>query len=89
MPEPVGPSRPIVSPALTLKEIIPISLNQTFLVIGKIEMVHLQDEYVLPDGFIDLQKAETICSNGIDSYYSTQLVDRYRYAKPGIPPEKI
>lgn len=79
----------LVKYALTLKEIIPISLNQTFLVIGKIEMVHLQDEYVLPDGFIDLQKAETICSNGIDSYYSTQLVDRYRYAKPGIPPEKI
>lgn len=79
----------LVKYALTLKEIIPISLNQTFLVIGKIEMVYLQDEYVLPDGFIDLQKAETICSNGIDSYYSTQLVDRYRYAKPGIPPEKI
>lgn len=79
----------LVKYALTLKEIIPISLNQTFLVIGKIEMVYLKDEYVLPDGFIDLQKAETICSNGIDSYYSTQLVDRYRYAKPGIPPEKI
>lgn len=79
----------LVKYALTLKEIIPISLNQTFLVIGKIEMVHLQDEYVLPDGFIDLQKAETICSNGIDSYYSTLLEGRYRYAKPGIPPEKI
>lgn len=79
----------LVKYALTLEEIIPISLNQTFLVIGKIEMVHLQDEYVLPDGFIDLQKAETICSNGIDSYYSTLLEGRYRYAEPGIPPEKI
>lgn len=79
----------LVKYALTLKEIIPISLNQTFLVIGKIEMVYLQDEYVLPDGFIDLQKAETICSNGNDSYYTTLLEGRYRYAKPGISPEKI
>lgn len=79
----------LVKYALSLEEIIPIALNQTFLVIGKIKMVYLQEEYVLPNGFIDLQKAATICSNGIDSYYSTQLIDRYHYAKPGKAPEKI
>ncbi len=75
--------------ALSLQQIIPIPLNETFLVIGKVLMVQLEDEYVLPDGFIDLQKAETICSNGIDSYYSTRLEGRYQYAKPGMAPLKI
>ena len=75
--------------ALSLQEIVPISLNETFLVIGKIELVKLEDNYVTRDGFIDLYKADTVCSNGIDSYYVTQPAGRYTYAKPGIKPEKI
>ncbi len=75
--------------ALSLQEIIPIPLNETFLVIGKIEMVKLDDNYVSPDGFIDLHRADTICSNGIDSYYLTQPVGRFQYAKPGIKPIRI
>jgi len=75
--------------ALSLQDIIPIPLNETFLVIGKIEIVKLEDNYVSPDGFIDLHRADTICSNGIDSYYLTQPVGRFQYAKPGIKPIRI
>jgi len=75
--------------ALSLQEIIPIPLNKTYLVIGKIEMVKLEDNYVSPDGFIDLHRADTICSNGIDSYYLTQPVGRFQYARPGIKPLRI
>ena len=75
--------------ALSLQEIIPIPLNETYLVIGKIEMVKLEDNYVSPDGFIDLHRADTICSNGIDSYYLTQPVGRFQYARPGIKPIRI
>jgi flavin reductase (DIM6/NTAB) family NADH-FMN oxidoreductase RutF len=75
--------------ALALQEIIPITLNNTFLVIGKIEHVLVTDEILTADGFLELDRASTICSNGIDGYYSTQLIDRYRYAKPGIKPERI
>jgi len=75
--------------ALTLEEIIPIKLNNTFLVIGKLQHVKLEENILLPDGFLELDKASSLCSNGIDAYYSTQLIDRYEYAKPGIKPEKI
>lgn len=75
--------------ALSLKEIIPISHNDTFLVIGKIEVVQLGGNFVSPDGFIDLNKAGSICSNGIDSYYATSSIGRYEYAKPGKKPQKI
>ncbi len=75
--------------ALSLEEIIPIKLNNTFLVIGKIKEVKLEENIVLKDGFLELDKASSLCSNGIDGYYTTQLIDRYRYAKPGAKTEKI
>jgi flavin reductase (DIM6/NTAB) family NADH-FMN oxidoreductase RutF len=75
--------------ALSLEEIIPIKLNDTFLVIGKIISVHINPAFIAKDGFLELDKAGTVCSNGIDGYYNTQKIDRYTYAKPGIKPTKI
>jgi flavin reductase (DIM6/NTAB) family NADH-FMN oxidoreductase RutF len=74
---------------LSLKEIIPITLNDTFLVIGEIQHVKLEDDILSSDGFLSLDKTDSLCSNGIDGYYGTQLIDRYQYAKPGIRPRKI
>jgi len=75
--------------ALSLQQIIPIELNDTFLVIGKVISIHLDSEIVSADGFLNLEKAATICSNGLDGYYTTELLNRFSYAKPGIEPEKI
>jgi flavin reductase (DIM6/NTAB) family NADH-FMN oxidoreductase RutF len=75
--------------ALTLEDIIPIKLNDTFLVIGKIQHVKLEEDILLGDGFLELDKAASMCSNGIDGYYTTQLIDRYQYAKPGMKTMKI
>lgn len=75
--------------ALTLEEIIPIKLNDTFLVIGKVQQVCLEEHIVLPDGFLELDKVSSICSNGIDGYYSTRLINRYPYAKPGEKTTRI
>lgn len=69
--------------SLALKEIIPIIHNDTFFVIGAIQHIILDGAFQEPDGFLDLQKAGTICSNGIDSYYKTSFLARYAYAKPG------
>lgn len=75
---------------LSLKEIVPILLNDTFLVIGQLEQV-LIDPSLQPtsDGFLHLDQAGSICSNGLDAYYKTELMDRYDYAKPGIPLQKM
>ena len=75
--------------ALSLQEIIPIKFNDTFLVIGKIECVKLEHDILMPDGFLELDKAASISSNGIDGYYSTQLINRYEYSKPGVGVMKI
>jgi flavin reductase (DIM6/NTAB) family NADH-FMN oxidoreductase RutF len=75
---------------LSLKEIIPITLNATFLVIGQLEQV-LIDPSLQPtaDGFLELDQAGSMCSNGLDAYYTTELVDRYDYARPGVPVQKM
>ena len=75
---------------LSLKEILPITLNDTFLVIGQLEQV-LMDASLQPttDGFLHLDQAGSICSNGLDAYYNTTLIDRYDYAKPDKPAEKL
>lgn len=75
---------------LSLKEIIPIQLNDTFLVIGQLEQVRIEAA-IQPaqDGFLHLDQAGSICSNGLDAYYKTELIDRYTYAKPGKPAEKL
>jgi len=41
------------------------------------------------DGFLQLDQAGSICSNGLDAYYNTSLIDRYAYAKPGKSAEKL
>jgi flavin reductase (DIM6/NTAB) family NADH-FMN oxidoreductase RutF len=69
---------------LSLKEIIPIQLNNTFLVIGQLEQVLIDPSHQpTTDGFLHLDQAGSICSNGLDAYYKTELLDRYPYAKPG------
>ncbi|MGB3007735.1 MAG: flavin reductase [Chitinophagaceae bacterium] len=76
----------LVRYALTLQEIVPIKLYATFLVIGKIHSVQHKDGLLRPDVYIDLQKAGTVCSNGIDSYYSTKPLGSLDYAKPDQKP---
>lgn len=68
--------------ALSLQEIIPITINQTFLVIGQIERILLSEDLITEDGFLPLEKFSSLSCNGNDAYYSTQLLERYGYAKP-------
>lgn len=75
--------------ALTLRDIIPIPLNDTTLVIGEIVLVSLDDSIISSDGFLDLTKALSVCSNGIDGYYSTEKLSRFAYAKPWISSQQI
>jgi flavin reductase (DIM6/NTAB) family NADH-FMN oxidoreductase RutF len=74
---------------LELQEIIPIKFNRTFFVIGKIIDIYLNEDIVTDDGFIQLEKSNSLASNGIDAYYETTLHSRYEYAKPEKFAQKI
>lgn len=67
---------------MEFKERINISINQTSMIIGEIKFVHYPDNCLLDDGFLDIEKAGTITSSGVDSYHTTQLLQKLEYAKP-------
>jgi flavin reductase (DIM6/NTAB) family NADH-FMN oxidoreductase RutF len=67
---------------LEFKERINISINQTSIIIGEIKFVHYPTNCLLDDGFIDIEKAGSITSAGLDSYHTTQVLKRLEYAKP-------
>lgn len=68
--------------ALKLVEILPIKHNGTFLVIGNVTDVIIEESLIEADGFIAAHKNNSVCSLGIDAYYATTLLDRFSYAKP-------
>jgi flavin reductase (DIM6/NTAB) family NADH-FMN oxidoreductase RutF len=72
----------IIQFACELVQRIPIELNQTHFIIGKITHVMVPDALVGPDGFIDLESAGTLTCSGLDSYHATTSVIRLPYAKP-------
>jgi hypothetical protein len=47
-----------------------------------IEYFYLPENCLHEDGFIDLEKANTITCSGLDSYHKTIQLDRLSYAKP-------
>ena len=67
---------------MEFKERINISINQTSMIIGEIKFVNYPANCLLDDGFVDIEKAGTITSSGVDSYHTTQLLQKLEYAKP-------
>lgn len=68
--------------ALTLQEIVPITLNNTQLVIGEITNIICDSRAIKNDGYIDIESLGTVCISGLDSYHSSQRLSRVSYAKP-------
>jgi len=52
------------------------------MVIGEINHVYYPENCLGEDGFLDLEKANTITCSGLDSYHKTVQLDRLSYAKP-------
>jgi flavin reductase (DIM6/NTAB) family NADH-FMN oxidoreductase RutF len=68
--------------AVVFKEKIDLTINNTILVIGEITDIYLPENCMTDDGFIDLEKANTITCSGLDSYHKTIKLERLSYAKP-------
>lgn len=68
--------------ALEFKEKITLSINNTVLIIGEIKDVYFPEDCLQKDGFLDIEKAESITCSGLDSYHNTTQLSRLCYAKP-------
>ena len=59
-----------------------IKENKTTLMIGKIEMLFIDEKLLLEDGFVQLDKEDIVTVNGIDGYALPKLIKRIPYARP-------
>jgi len=66
-----------------------LKINGTILVIGKVVEIFVPDNCISFDGFIDIEKAQTLTCSGLDSYHTTQRLSRLSYAKPDSAPQEI
>ena len=66
---------------LKLEEVIPIKLNGTFLVVGSLQQAFIPEEIMDEEGYLSIEKANSLCSLGINGYYETKLLEKLPYAK--------
>lgn len=75
--------------AMKFEQKIDIAINQTILIIGSIQHIDIDENIIAPDGFVALDKANTLACAGLDAYYKTHLIDRLAYAQPYQPTKKL
>jgi flavin reductase (DIM6/NTAB) family NADH-FMN oxidoreductase RutF len=66
---------------MELVEVIPITHNNTKLVIGKIRHIHLDPECLNEDGNINLQKLNSVAISGLENYHQVRKLRSFPYAK--------
>ena len=74
--------------AMKLETIIPIEVNNTEFVVGRIEQVWLNEDQLDTQGRIDLSQLEVACISGLDTYHQPRRIARFAYAKPQERAEK-
>lgn len=71
--------------ALQVREITPLLINGTVLVIGEVAHIIVEPNSVKADGYLDIESLDCVAISGLDSYHQTERLDRLSYAKPEQP----
>ena len=67
---------------LKLVEHIPITSNDTEMIVGEVMNLSFPETAKMPDGYLDLECLDIVAISGLDSYHVTQRLHRLSYAKP-------
>lgn len=70
---------------MQLVESVPITHNNTSLIIGEIVHIYLPESILSDDGSVDLNSARIACISGLDTYHQPVKLARFAYAKAGVP----
>ena len=68
--------------ALRLRDQLDIEANGTKLIIGEVTHIEFSDDLALPDGGLDLIKAQSLASTALDTYFQLVPHAQLPYAKP-------
>ncbi|MDB4835012.1 DUF2452 domain-containing protein [Cyclobacteriaceae bacterium] len=66
---------------MKLIEDIPLSSTDCRMIIGEVEFIDIDENFVESDGQIDLQKAKNICVTGLNQYSSVKKKKKLPYAR--------
>lgn len=74
-------------------ETIHIKANNTHLVIGEIENIHIEEELITEEGYLNLEYAGTVGIGGLNNYYDLIQVGSFPYARveniPAFDEERV
>jgi len=79
----------MIKVGLSLVDIIDIEINNTKLIIGKVEHLMLPKDIIAEDGKINIEAANTVTISGLDTYHKTEQLARFSYAKPNKKLKKL
>lgn len=74
---------------LKFEERIDVAINNTIIIIGQIECIQLDSNFISKDGFVHLHEMNVLANIGLDAYCHFDLKERLSYAKPNIWPSPI
>jgi flavin reductase (DIM6/NTAB) family NADH-FMN oxidoreductase RutF len=74
---------------VVFKERIDLDINGIILIIGEITQLYYPQNCICEDGFVDIEKANSITCSGLDSYHTTKRIGRLSYAKTDIETSEI
>ena len=66
---------------MKLQEDIEIEANGTRLIVGTLQEVITEDDFIQDDGQIDLQKAKDVCVTGLNQYSTASKRTKFPYAR--------
>jgi len=66
---------------LSLEEIVPIKSNGTAMIVGRVEILEVQDECLNELYYIDLEKSKSVGISGLNSYYDLKKTASYPYVR--------
>ena len=61
-----------------------IEENDTFMIVGQIEHIFIQNEILEKDGWLQLEKGGIVAINGLEGYALPKHLDRFPYARPNL-----
>ncbi len=79
----------LIQIGVEFKQRIDIALNSTIIIIGEIKVLYFPNNCLCEDGFLDIEKANTITCSGLDSYHLTKRFDRLAYSKPNTETQSV
>ena len=65
---------------MKFQQVVDIEINNTKMVIGSIERIHIPKSRVAEDGLV--QPRDLLLSGGLDAYYTGEFIEQLPYAKP-------